>query len=179
MKKGSTLIELLVVIAAIGILLSVVFAGYHSAPKGEIGTAASTDSVAIPEPTNYAIDTANVLSADQLASLNQMLKGMDTEKHQFAVLVVKTTQPLSSEQYGIKVAEKWKVGKKGLDNGAIIIVATEDRKIRLEVGYGLEGDVNDATAGDIIRNDIAPKLKTGDWSGGIVAGLNALSTKVK
>ena len=132
-----------------------------------------------PEPTNYAVDETGTLSTEQLVSLNEKLKSMDSEKHQFAVAIVKTTKPLDIEQYGIKLAEKWKVGRKGLDNGAIIIIATEDRKVRIEVGYGLEGDINDATAGRILDNQIVPFLKEGKWYEAIVAGLDELNNKIK
>lgn len=177
-NKGFTLIELLVVIAIIGILVSVVIASLSKTSTGSNGsTVVASDN--LPEPTNYAVDTAGALTPVELDALNAQLKTMDNEKHQFAVLVVKTTGGMSIEEYGIKLAEKWKVGKAGLDNGAIIIVATEDRKIRIEVGSGLEGDVNDAKAGDIIRNDLAPKFKEGKWAEGITAGLNSLNNFVK
>lgn len=131
-----------------------------------------------PEPTNYAVDSAGVLSADQLSSLNAKLKTMDTSKHQFAIATVNTTEPLDIEQYSIKLAEKWKVGGKDTDNGAIILIAVKDRKFRIEVGYGLEGDVPDAVAGRI-RDDMTPLLKKGDWYGAINLGLDELNSKIK
>lgn len=131
-----------------------------------------------PEPTNYAVDAAGVLSTDQLQTLNENLKYMDTDKAQFAVVIVKTTAPLSIEEYGIKLAEKWKVGDVDTDNGAIIILATEDRKVRIEIGYGLEGDINDAAAGAIVDEHMIPELKAGNWYAGITAGLNALAARV-
>ena len=182
MKKGFTFIEVLVVVAIIGILSMVVLASLNGAkidPKtqGTVGTLLLQGEY--PEPTNYAVDTAGVLSQEQLDSLNAKLKAMDNDKHQFGVAIVKTTAPLEMPEYAIKLAEKWKVGKADLDNGAIIVIATEDRQVRIEVGYGLEGDITDATAGRILDNDMVPHLKKGDWYQAIVAGLDALNNKVQ
>lgn len=135
--------------------------------------------VSIPDPTDYAVDTAMVLSEADLNALNVKLKSLDTQKHQFGVAIVKTTKPLTIEEFGIKLAEKWKVGHKGLDNGAIIIIATEDRKVRIEVGYGLEGDIPDSAAGGIIRNDMTTLLKQARWKDAVVAGLDALNSRVR
>lgn len=132
-----------------------------------------------PDPTNYAVDATGTFTPAQLDALNATLKTMDTDKHQFAVAIVKTTAPLTIEEYGIKLAEKWKVGGKDTDNGAIVIIATEDRKVRIEVGYGLEGDINDAKAGRIISDDMTPLLKQGDWAGAANAALTALNNDVK
>lgn len=165
-----------IALAAIGIGYLAINAG----PEGQISLGVSTQAEAeYPEPSNYAVDAAGALSADQLASLNAKLKALDTDKHQFGVAIVKTTQPLDITAYGIKLAEKWKVGGADTDNGAIIIIATEDRQVRIEVGYGLEGDVNDAAAGKILDIDMVPHLKSGDWYGAIVAGLDALTLKIK
>ncbi len=131
-----------------------------------------------PEPTNYAVDTAGALSEEQLADLNLRLKAMDMDAHQFAVAVVKTTAPLTIEEYAIKIAEKWKVGYEGLDNGAIIVLAVDDRKVRIEVGRGLEGDITDSEAGRIIDEAMIPYLKANAWYDAIVEGLNALANEV-
>lgn len=167
------------IITFIGVVVASVVTFFFLVNGGVTAPSGSASEAYYPEPTNYAVDQSGVLSADQLASLNAKLKGMDTEKHQFGVAIVKTTQPLDIEAYGIKLAEKWKVGKKGLDNGAIIIVATEDRKVRIEVGYGLEGNINDAAAGRILDNQMVPFLKQGKWYEAIVAGLDELNNKVK
>lgn len=141
--------------------------------------ATATAEATYPAPTDYAVDVAGVLTTEQLTELNGMLKGLDNEKHQFAVAIVKTTAPLSIEQYGIKLAEQWKVGGRNTDTGAIIIIATEDRKVRIEVGYGLEGDINDAKAGRIIDEQMMPFLKNGDWYRAITAALAELNGQIK
>jgi len=93
---------------------------------------------------------------------------------QIAVLIVATTQPEDIAQFGIRVAEAWKIGRKKVDDGVILIVAKEDRKLRLEVGYGLEGAIPDAIAKRIIAETITPLFKTGDYAGGIDAGVTQL-----
>jgi len=178
MKKGFSLLELIVTIAIISILSMVVIASLHKASTQE-GASNIQASETLPEPSNYAVDQAGVLTPEQLDSLNAQLKTLDNGKHQFAVAIVKTTGSLTIDEYGIKLAEKWKVGGKDTDNGAIIIVATEDRKIRIEVGQGLEGDINDAKAGAVIREDMGPLFKQGKWFEGIVAGINKLDSFVK
>ena len=93
---------------------------------------------------------------------------------QIAVLIVPTTQPEDIAQFGIRVAEAWKIGRKNVDDGVILIVAKEDRKLRLEVGYGLEGAIPDAIAKRVIAETITPFFKKGDYAGGIDAGVTQL-----
>ena len=85
-----------------------------------------------------------------------------------------TTEPDTIEQYGIRVAEAWKLGRKGVDDGAILILAKDDRKLRIEVGYGLEGALPDAIAKRIVREDIAPRFRSGDYPGGIAVGVDRM-----
>lgn len=132
----------------------------------------------VPEPTNYAVDTTGKLTSEQLYDLNEKLKAISDSGKEIAVIVVGTTGMSSIEEFGIAAGDKWKVGKSGKDNGAILIVATEDRKIRIELGRGAEGDITDSQAGDIIRDVIAPKLKEGDWNGGINAGVDAINAQL-
>jgi uncharacterized protein len=107
-----------------------------------------------------------------LSSLEQMLADFEKRKgSQIAVLMVPTTQPEAIEQYALRVAEQWKIGREKVDDGAILVVAKDDRALRIEVGYGLEGALNDATASRIIREVIVPRFREGDFFGGISAGL--------
>ena len=87
------------------------------------------------------------------------------------MLIVPTTQPETIEQYSIRVAEAWKIGRKKIDDGALLVVAKNDRKLRIEVGYGLEGVLTDVTAKRIIDEVITPKFRSGDFAGGISAGV--------
>lgn len=133
----------------------------------------------LPLPTNYVVDTGHVLSTDQLQTLSKKLKNTDNEKHQFGVAIIPTLGSLTVEQYSIALAEAWKVGSMDTDNGVIIVIATEDRKVRIEVGKGLEGSIPDSVAGEIIRNDMTPALKAGQWYDAVVAGIDALSARTQ
>jgi len=137
--------------------------------------AASQDLAPIPALKARVTDLTGTLSAEQIADLERRLADFEARKgSQIAVLVVPTTAPEAIDQYSIRVAEAWKVGRKGTDDGVILVVAKNDRKLRLEVGYGLEGAVPDAYAKRIIREVIAPRFQQGDFYGGITAGTQQL-----
>jgi uncharacterized protein len=136
--------------------------------------AASAD-VAVPPLTGRVVDQTATLSGSEIASLDQTLKDFEARKgSQIAVLIVPTTQPETIEQYSLRVAEAWKIGRKKIDDGAILVVAKNDRKLRVEVGYGLEGALNDVTAKRIIDEIITPKFRNGDFAGGISDGVNRI-----
>lgn len=125
----------------------------------------------VPALTGRVVDQTGTLSASEQAELSRQLADFETRKgSQIAVLIVPTTQPESIEQFSIRVAEAWKIGRKKVDDGAILLVAKNDRKLRIEVGYGLEGALTDATTKRIIGEIIAPRFKSGDFAGGITAG---------
>src|SRR5580700_8824904 len=136
--------------------------------------AASAD-VAVPPLSGRVVDQTGTLSSDDIDALTQTLKDLEQRKgSQVAVLIVPTTQPETIEQYSIRVAEAWKIGRKKIDDGALLVVAKNDRKLRIEVGYGLEGALNDITAKRIIDEIITPKFRSGDFAGGISAGLTRI-----
>jgi uncharacterized protein len=136
--------------------------------------AASAD-VAVPPLTGRVVDQTATLSASDADALTQRLKDLETRKgSQVAVLIVPTTDPESIEQFSIRVAEAWKIGRKKIDDGALLVVAKNDRKLRIEVGYGLEGALPDVTARRIIDEIIVPRFKTGDFAGGISAGVDRI-----
>jgi len=131
--------------------------------------------VAVPPLTGRVVDQTGTLSADDIATLTQTLRGLELRKgSQVAVLIVPTTEPETIEQYSIRVAEAWKIGRKKVDDGALLVVAKNDRKLRIEVGYGLEGALTDVTARRIIDEIITPKFKSGDFAGGISAGVDRI-----
>jgi uncharacterized protein len=137
-----------------------------------VGVAAD---VPVPPLTARVIDQTGTLSPTEQAALTARLADLEARKgSQIAVLMVATTEPDTVEQYGIRVAEAWKLGRKGVDDGAILIVAKDDRKLRIEVGYGLEGAMPDAIAKRIVREDIAPRFRSGDYAGGISAGVERM-----
>ena len=143
------------------------------------GATKVTPEAYYPAPTNYAVDAAGALTPEQLNDLNLMLQAMDIDAHQFGVAIVETTQPLSIEEYSIKLAEQWKVGNADLDNGAIIVLAVKDRKVRIEVGSGLEGEITDSEAGRIIDEAMIPYLKADAWHDAVMEGLKAMANEVK
>ena len=131
--------------------------------------------VAVPRLTARVTDQTGTLTADQAASLEQKLRDFEQRKgSQIAVLIVPTTAPETIEQFGIRVADQWKLGRKGVDDGAILIVAKQDRTVRIEVGYGLEGVLNDATSERIVSEIVVPRFRQGDFYGGIAAGVDRM-----
>jgi uncharacterized protein len=129
--------------------------------------------VAVPPLKGRVTDLTGTLKTEQVASLEQLLQSFEARKgSQIAVLMVPTTAPETIEQYALRVAEQWKIGRKKVDDGAILVVAKDDRALRIEVGYGLEGALNDATANRIIREVIVPRFREGDFFGGISAGVD-------
>jgi len=137
--------------------------------------APAQQSVPVPALTSPVTDLTGKLTPDQIASLDAKLRAFEQSKgSQVAVLVLPTTQPEEIEQYGIRVADQWKLGRKKIDDGAILIVALNDRKVRIEVGRGLEGALPDATAHRIIEEDMVPQFRRGDYYGGISTGVDRI-----
>jgi uncharacterized protein len=131
--------------------------------------------VAVPPLTARVTDLTGTLTREQQAGLERMLQEFEGRKGaQLAVLMVPSTKPEEIEQYALRVAEQWKVGRKKVDDGAILVVAKDDRTLRIEVGYGLEGALNDATSARIVREVIVPRFREGDFYGGINAGLDRM-----
>ncbi|MDQ1314441.1 MAG: uncharacterized protein QG662_550 [Pseudomonadota bacterium] len=131
--------------------------------------------VEVPELSRRVTDLTAALGAEQVSALENQLADFEARKgSQIAVLIVPTTQPEDIAQYGLRVAEKWKIGREKIDDGVILIVATDDRTLRLEVGYGLEGAIPDAIAKRVIAETITPYFKAGDFHGGIDAGVQQL-----
>ncbi|WFU42067.1 YgcG family protein [Bradyrhizobium sp. CB82] len=136
---------------------------------------AAAADVAVPQLTGRVVDQTGTLSSGDVASLTSRLRDFENRKgSQIAVLIVPTTQPETIEQYSIRVADAWKIGRKKVDDGAILVVAKNDRHLRIEVGYGLEGALTDVTSRRIIDEVITPKFRTGDFGGGISDGVDRM-----
>jgi len=132
--------------------------------------------VAVPALSGRVIDQTKTLTPEQLRTLDQKLRDIEARKgSQMAVLMVPTTQPEEIEQYAIRVADKWKLGRKKVDDGVILLIAKNDRAVRIEVGYGLEGALTDALSKRIIDGAIIPRFKQQDFYGGIVAGVDQIA----
>lgn len=139
------------------------------------GAFAAHALVAVPALTARVTDETGTLTAEQKNALEQMLQAFEQRKGtQIAVLIVPTTQPEAIEQYSLRVVQAWKLGRKAVDDGALLIVAKDDRALRIEVGYGLEGALNDAVSSRIIREIIVPRFQQGDFYGGIAAGVDRM-----
>jgi len=139
------------------------------------GSFPATADVAVPQLTGRVIDQTGTLSSDDISTLTQKLRDLQTRKgSQVAVLIVPTTQPETIEQFSIRVAEAWKIGRKKIDDGALLVVAKDDHKLRIEVGYGLEGALTDVTARRIIDEIIVPHFRVNDFAGGISAGVDRM-----
>jgi uncharacterized protein len=131
--------------------------------------------VDVPYLTGRVTDNAKLLKPDVDRAITEMLKAHEGKTtNQIAVLTVESLEGESIEEYAVAVFQEWKLGQKGKDNGVLVIVAPNERRMRIEVGYGLEGPLPDARAGDIIRNYMTPRFKKGDYNGGIQEGVKAI-----
>ena len=131
--------------------------------------------VPVPALRSPVTDLTSTLTAQQRESLDATLRAFEARKgSQVAVLIVPTTQPETIEQFGIRVADKWKLGRKKIDDGAILIIAKDDRTLRIEVGYGLEGVLTDAASKRIISEVVVPRLRQGDFDAGVRDGVNSI-----
>lgn len=136
--------------------------------------------VAVPTLSKRVTDLTGTLTPDTITRLESTLAQFEqTKGSQIAVLILPTTQPEDIAQFGIRLAEQWKIGRKGVDDGAILIVAKNDRKLRIEVGYGLEGVLSDVATKRIIEEDITPRFRQGDFSGGVEAGVSRMMRLVE
>ncbi|HWQ39124.1 MAG TPA: TPM domain-containing protein [Burkholderiales bacterium] len=139
----------------------------------------ATAEVAVPALTGRVVDLTGTLSAAQVQRLDSTLAAFEREKGtQIVVLLIPTTAGEPIESFGIRVAEQWKIGRKGIDDGVIVIVAKEDRAMRLEIGYGLEGVIPDAVAKRLIEDEFVPRFRQGDWFGGLSIGLERLMQRI-
>lgn len=138
-------------------------------------SSAAWAQVPVPTLASRVTDLTGTLDAAARQMMEMRLEALEKAKgSQLAVLLVPTTQPETIEQYGLRVAETWKLGRKGVDDGVLLLVAKDDRTLRIEVGYGLEGALPDAVTKRVIEEIIVPRFKAGDFPGGIDAGVNAL-----
>ncbi|SOD42514.1 TPM domain-containing protein [Nitrosovibrio sp. Nv4] len=140
----------------------------------------SIADVAIPPLKSPVTDLTGTLSANETEQLERKLAVFEARKgSQIAVLIVPTTQPETIEQYSIRVAEAWKLGRKGVDDGILLLIAKQDRTMRIEVGYGLEGVLPDAIAKRITEEIIIPELRQGNFTGGIDAGIERIARVIE
>jgi len=141
------------------------------------GPAAALD---IPPASGYVVDQAGLLTPASRQQLERFLADFDrSDSTQIAVLTIPSLEGEDLAEYSLRVAMAWGIGRKGHDNGALLLVAHQDRRMRIEVGYGLEGELTDLLAGRIIDNEIAPRFRQGDFNGGILAGVQGMVDAVR
>lgn len=145
-----------------------------------LSAAFAQDVLAVPALTGHVVDTTGTLNAAQKAGLEDKLSALETAKgSQVVVLIVPTVQPEDIASYANRVGNVWKIGRKDVGDGVLLVVAKEDRKVRIEVAKTLEGAIPDLAAKRIISEAITPKFKTGDYAGGISAGIDQLTARIK
>lgn len=133
-------------------------------------------AVEVPPLKGYVNDYAGILSSSEEQQIAQILSNMDsTTSAQGALLIINSLEGESIESFSIRAADEWKLGQADLDNGLLIVLAMEEKKIRIEVGYGLEGEMTDAKSGYIIREIIIPEFKKGNFANGLYQGTAAVS----
>ena len=151
-----------------------------TAARAQADTSAqSADSAAIPEPTGYVNDHAGVLDEPSRAKLEAFLDQVEKKTGaQFAILTVTTTAPETPDEYKVRVFERWKIGKRGEDNGLLVLLSMHERELKFETGYGLEGTLPDGLESRIFREVMAPRFQQGDFAGGITAGVLECAKRV-
>jgi uncharacterized protein len=129
----------------------------------------------VPRLQGYVNDYAEMISPSARSKIEEKLRAFEqSDSTQVVILTIPSLEGENIEELGIKVAEAWKIGQQGKDNGVLFIVSKQERKIRIEVGRGLEGNLTDLMAGRIIDQVIKPRFKQGDYDGGFIAGVTAL-----
>ena len=136
--------------------------------------------VAVPPLTGRVNDLTGTLNAQQRAALEQTLAEFESRKGaQIGVLLVPTTKPETAAEFAVRVQESWKLGRKDVDDGVLMVIAKDDRELHIEVGYGLEGPLPDAIANRIIEEEIVPRFRQGDFYGGIRAGVDRIMRTIE
>ncbi|HSF67482.1 MAG TPA: TPM domain-containing protein [Nitrospiraceae bacterium] len=147
---------------------------------GMIFFAASAWALDVPPLTGRVVDLAHLLPADVAASISRDLDAHEAKtSNQVAVLILPSLEGEPLESFSHRVATTWKLGQKGTDNGVLLLIALNERKVRIEVGYGLEGTLTDLRSAHIIRQEIVPRFRNGDMAGGITAGLQAILSTIE
>ncbi len=134
----------------------------------------------VPEIKRRVNDYAQILSPATVSQLESILTDLEnTDSTQIVVLTIPSLEGASLEDLSLKTVEKYQIGQKGFDNGALLLIARDDRKLRIEVGYGLEGTLTDMVSGQIIRNVITPRFRNGNFNQGVIDGVGAIISVVK
>lgn len=140
---------------------------------------AAVNAQDFPEPTGFVVDQANILTDQEESQLSQKLEALKAQSNrEFAVATISDLQGYDIADYGYQLGRAWGVGNEDADDGILLIIAPNERKMRIEVGYGLEGIITDGLSGQIIRQDITPQFKAGNMFAGINAGVDAIGSQL-
>ena len=151
----------------------------HAQGAGSNDTDVAVGDTTIPAAVGFVNDRAGKLDETTRARLEAFLDQLKQKTGaEFAVLIVPTTSPEEPSEYKVRVFQRWGLGKKGEDNGLLMLVAIREREVRFETGYGLEGTLPDGLQSRIFREDMAPHFRQGDWAGGVTAGVLACATRI-
>lgn len=143
-------------------------------------SAVAAQPAEVPYLTGRVVDNAEILSAHTRRRLTETLRRHEQKtSNQVVVLSMPTIHGESVEEYAVRVFDQWKLGQKGKDNGVLVVIVPQDRRMRIEVGYGLEGALTDAHASRIIRNLMTPRFREGDFSGGVARGVDAIIAQLE
>ncbi len=142
---------------------------------------AFTQNTELPtKPKNWVTDRANLLSAEQENRLNLLLSQLERETGvEMAVVTVRRVQGTTPKQFATELFNRWGIGKKGADNGVLLLISLGDRRIEVETGYSLEAILPDSVVGAILDEQVIPRFRNGDYAGGIIAGAEAIAERVR
>jgi len=144
-----------------------------------LATAAQAADPQYPDHTGYVNDYAGVLDQGVANKLEELCRTLEKKTSaELAVAIVRSVAPLDSKEYAVKLFEKWKIGKQGKDNGILLLLAMDERRVEIEVGYGLEGVINDAKAGEILDRYVVPAFKQGEFGDGLYNGAAAIAQQI-
>jgi uncharacterized protein len=159
----------------LALLPALLLTGCDAAPAKQPVPAKQSVSFSYPRLTGRVVDAANVIPAPDRAALEQELAAAESKtRHQMVVVTVAGLGGHDISDYGVGLGRHWGIGRKDVNDGVLLIVAPNEHKVRIEVGYGLEGVLRDEEAAHIIRDDIVPRFEAGDLPGGIAAGTKAI-----
>jgi uncharacterized protein len=139
----------------------------------------SSLAVNFPHYVGYVNDFAGVIDAPTSAKIEALCKDLESKtSDELAVVTVKSVEPLDSKSYAVALFKDWGIGKKGKDNGVLLLLAMKERRVEIEVGYGLEGKLNDAKCGDILHDKVVPCFKANKWGEGLLAGAQGIALQI-
>ena len=179
-RRGFSIFEVIIMVGLMAMLFIIAVGNLNRPHRTELRSLAGVMEASYPAPTGYVVDEAGILSEVTETEISVLAKDLAAgDGPEVAVVTVVNIEPETMEEYAIKLAERWQVGKAGIDNGVILLVVPSERKLRIEVGRGAEAVLTDAEAQRIVDKTIVPFFKRGDMDSGIRAGVAAIVAELK